>query len=174
MRSRDGRIERWWRYAGRDAPFAATLALAVGACSLLPIERVESGWIVPTPFPLPPGAQAVPLVIATLPRPLRPDIEYGACPLALLSPVRVEYRAGDQRPVHFHAVASGEEIRIRWPEGFSARLNPALAIVAPDGSVIARDGEVVDGLSGGNLDRDDSFTVCMGEYTPRRARPTAP
>lgn len=138
----------------------------------MPVDRVESGWIVPTPFPLPPGAQAVPLVIATLPRPPRPDIE--PVRFALLSPVRVEYRAGDQRPVHFHAVASGEEIRIRWPEGFSARLNPALAIVAPDGSVIARDGEVVDGLSGGNLDRDDSFTVCMGEYTPRRARPTAP
>ena len=90
--------------------------MALGACSLLPTERVENGWIVPTPFPLPPGAVAVPLDVWVLERPLRADTEYAACPLALLGPVRVAYLAGDDRPVRYRLVESGEEIRVRWQE----------------------------------------------------------
>jgi len=73
--------------------------------------------------------------------------------------------------VHYVIAATGDDIPVRWQEGFSARLNPTLEIVAPDGAVIAREGEVVDGRGGGTLGNDDPFTVCLGEYRPKRAAP---
>jgi hypothetical protein len=86
--------------------------------------------------------------------------------MALLGPVTPEYRPAEQPPVGYRV--AGDEVRVRWPVGFSARLSPALEIVAPDGKVVARAGEITDDLIGGYLEGDAVFTVCFTTYGPRR------
>jgi hypothetical protein len=49
-----------------------------------------------------------------------------------------------------------------WPRGFSARLLDGRAeLVGRDGSVIAREGDVLDGMSGGLGATGDAFHVCF-------------
>jgi hypothetical protein len=154
---------------------ALTVLLAVfaTACSLVaqppatPIIR--GGWAWPVPAPLPPGAVAVPIDVASPPRRVPPDVEIVGCPLLPLGPVTPEYRPGREPPVTYKV--EGEDVRVRWPVGFSARLAPNFEIVAPDGKVIARAGEATAGLSGGHVTNDDVFSVCMGEYGPTRVGP---
>ncbi|MEJ7749611.1 MAG: hypothetical protein WKF56_09930 [Candidatus Limnocylindrales bacterium] len=152
------------------------LGLNVAACSLFlpPNGVVRGGWVWPTPAPLPEGATAVALDVAPIPAQVQPDAEYGACPLALLLPFTVRHVPEDAaQPVHYRAVDDGQELRISWPSGFSARLAPDLEVVAPDGTVIASEGVPTEGLGGGVLGNDDTFSVCIGEYGPHRIEPGA-
>ena len=128
-----------------------------------------NGWIWPTTAPLPEGATAVKLDVASIPGGVRPDIEYGACPTALLLPVTIHHVPDDAAsPIHYRSVQDGQEVHVRWQVGFSARLNPDLEIVAPDGTVIAREGVPVDGLGGGGIGPGDAFSVCLPQYGPTR------
>lgn len=153
----------------RPGPLPAlTLLLAVFAtgCSLVsqppatPIIR--GGWAWPVPAPLPPGAVAVPIDVSPI-QDLPADAVIG-CPAALLGPVTPEYQPGRTPPVTYRV--ADERVNVRWPVGFSARLAPNLEIVAPDGKVIARGGEVTEGLGGGYTG-GDAFNVCIGDW-PRR------
>jgi hypothetical protein len=61
-----------------------------------------------------------------------------ACPPADLAPVKVDWDA-----THRGLSMGGE--KLIWPSGFSARLLPSgsLEILAPDGTVVARDGDTI-------------------------------
>jgi hypothetical protein len=150
------------------------LAMAVVGCQSGPGGTAINGWVWPTPAPLPAGATAVLLDVASIPVDVRPDVEYAACPMALLLPVTPHVVPDDaDHPIHYRSVADGHEIHVRWPVGFSARLNPALEIVAPDGKVIAQEGVPIEGMGGG-YGSDDAFTVCLWPYVPTRVAGGSP
>lgn len=94
------------------------------------------------PAPLPSGAAA--LLLETTP----PATEYRegwACPAELINPVRL---VSDGETVAFQYL-DGRRVDLVWPRGFSARmLDGRTEIVAPDGSVIARDGDEISELVG--------------------------
>ncbi|MGZ9159918.1 MAG: hypothetical protein ACXW4T_02025 [Candidatus Limnocylindrales bacterium] len=145
--------------------------VAVGCGQISQPQGIErGGWVWPTPAPLPDGATAVPLDVEPMPAVVGPGVEYAACPMALLGPMTIHHVPDDAAtPIHYRTVGGGEEIHVRWQFGFSARLAPDLEIVAPDGTVIAREGVPVEGLGGGYIGGDDTFTVCIGDHVPRRA-----
>jgi hypothetical protein len=82
-----------------------------------------------------------------------------ACPLALLSPVLVA-TSGDE--MTFVSPESGEAIQIVWPSGWAAwRINGRAEFVDRDGSVIARDGDVIENHFGGGMGDDGRAYVCI-------------
>jgi hypothetical protein len=122
------------------------LALVAGvAVSLL-------GPSQPTVLP----ADAVPLTLRTQPARLWP-FSFG-CGMAALTPIRVERDGVD---MVFSDEASGNRMQVVWPNGYSARLmNGRAELVEPDGSVLARDGDVISGLASGAADNGD-LLVCL-------------
>ena len=88
------------------------------------------------------------------------------CPDALMEPVKV-VRDGDR--LTFVVVTQpgwpqdhvGEPRPVTWPRGFSARLLDGRGqLVAPDGSVVAGEGELLYGGIGGSGPLPGSFHVC--------------
>lgn len=156
----------------RVAAVVVAAALVLAACEAFPIGPtpgpqgvVRGNWVWPSPAPLPPGAVAVPLVTQEI-QDIPPDAEVVGCPLALLGSVTPEYRPNEDPPVRYR---QGDGFaKVGWPVGFSARLNPRLEIVAPDGKVFAREGAPTDELGGGLTGGDDTFFVCVGGYGPER------
>ena len=60
----------------------------------------------------------------------------------------------------FALAEGGTERLIVWPRGFSARLIDGRGeLIAPDGTVIGRDGDVLDHM-GGSGPSPDAFHVC--------------
>jgi hypothetical protein len=84
-----------------------------------------------TAYPLPSGAEDFPL-------PTQAASSTTGCPPSDLAPVPVDWDA-TQRAVSF----GGQ--KVLWPRGFSARMLPdgRFEILAPDGTVVARDGDTV-------------------------------
>lgn len=82
----------------------------------------------------------------------------GGCPTAALLPVNIEL---DGNEMVFVSVGSGSRVSLVWPHGFAARLVDGVPeLIAPNGAVIGRQGDVLDNLGGG-LDVSGSvFHVC--------------
>ncbi len=131
--------------------FVVLIAISLAGCG-------SSGVPTRTPYPLPSGALAV--ALPTQPPATTPIPSGGfACPLVGPDHVAVVWdRAA--HAISFTFDLWGENAQattILWPRGFSAReYKGRLELVAPDGSVVARDGEAVPNVIG-----DDPAHVCM-------------
>lgn len=134
------RLSRWLLILG-----AITLALG-GAILLLGPSQ---------PAVLPPSA--APLALRTQAWRLWPPVVFG-CGQAEVTPIRVE-RNG--LAMVFADTSTGDRVRAIWPNGYSAwLLNGRAELVRPDGSVFAREGDVVSGLAGGAADNGD-ILICI-------------
>jgi len=117
---------------------------------------------------VPPGSGGTPLTIQTRAAPSSlPSGAVWACPDAEAGPVQVE-RAGSE--LVFISRGSGNERHLVWPYGFSARLVDGHAeLLASDGRVIAREGDVIGDIVVGMGTSGDAFYVCSVnrvEYLP--------
>jgi hypothetical protein len=107
----------------------------------------------PSPV-LPSGA--IPLALATDPESLLPT---RACPAMVMDPARIGVL---DDAVVLLAVPSGERMKVVWPAGWAAwRLDGQAQLVSRDGTIVGREGEVLDGLAGHTW--DDAFHVCVIE-----------
>jgi hypothetical protein len=81
----------------------------------------------------------------------------GSCPTGLAAPMRIE-RAGEE--MIFVDVASGARLSVTWPFGFAAWVEHGIAVLyATDGSVVGREGDVLDNIGGGTAE-DGGIRVC--------------
>jgi hypothetical protein len=125
-----------------------------------------NGWIWPSPAPLPAGAVAVPLDVETIPTDAPAGSSF-ACAAALFAPVTITYIPDDAaHPIHYARTETGDVEHLVWQVGFSARLDPGLEIVAPDGLVIAKAGD--NERLGGGGGNDGALHVCLPAYLPTR------
>jgi len=107
---------------------------------------------------LPAGAERLHITTAA------PNLTMG-CAAALLSPVRV---STDGQALLLVSVETGETVRVVWPAGFGAwRIDGRAVVADPWGSVVGREGDVLDGLGGGE-GLDQAFQICpFGIVTER-------
>jgi hypothetical protein len=79
------------------------------------------------------------------------------CPDALMEQVTL---IRDEDQLTFLVTDTGRFRPVVWPRGFSAReFDGHAELVAPDGAVVAAEGEVLDGV-GGAGPLPDAFVVC--------------
>lgn len=127
-----------------------SLCLSVIAMTLLVACTSESTLATRSPAAVPEGASSLDLRTAP---PATRDVENWACPDAVLGPVRVLL---DGNTVAFEWVFDGSAAELTWPRGFSAWLRSGRAeVVAPDGTIIARDQETIADELGG-----DAASIC--------------
>ena len=120
------------------------LVLAAAAFRLTPL------WPGPS---LPTGATR--LHLATAPAHLVPNL---GCPGALLGPVRV---ATEDDRLIVVSVAISEPVKVVWPSGWAAwRLDGRAELADRNGSIVAREGEVIHDRFGGGVYGDGAFHVC--------------
>lgn len=86
-------------------------------------------------------------------------VPHFGCPAALLGPVRVA-TAGDELIVL--AVGTNEPVAVVWPTGWAAwRLDGRAELVGRDGTVIAREGDVIENRFGGGMGDDGAAHICI-------------
>lgn len=134
----------------RKRRFIATVAGAL-VIILVAVFRLSPLWPGPA---LPDGATRLHLV--TQAPHLVPTV---GCQTALLGPVRIT-SSGEELAVL--SAATGEPARVVWPSGWAAWLiNGRAELAARDGSIIAREGDVIADRFGGGVGLDDAFHVCI-------------
>ena len=80
-----------------------------------------------------------------------------------MAPIRVERDGG---AMVFTRVDIGERLSVVWPSGYSARLlNGRAELVAPDGSVLARERDVISNLGGGGSADNGDILLCFDSAT---------
>jgi hypothetical protein len=85
-----------------------------------------------------------------------PNLTFG-CAAALLAPVRVGTSGDD---VILVSVETGRTVDVTWPGGFGAwRLDGRAEVSDPWGTVVGREGDLLDGLGGGE-GIDGAFWIC--------------
>jgi hypothetical protein len=127
----------------------AVMAVAVVLFAVAAL-RISPLWSGPA---LPAGATR--LTLTTAAPHLVPAM---GCALALLAPVRVATSADDLIVV---SVESGETVKVIWPSGWAAwRLDGQAELVDRNGTVVAREGDVIHDRFGGGTGNDDGFNVC--------------
>ena len=147
---------RLWRWA---------LGLLVVAVALVAVAALWLLWP-PQPAALPPNA--APLVLRTQPWRLWPPSGF-SCGMAALTPIRVER---DGLSMVFEDETSGNRLQVVWPNGYSARLMDGRAeLIPPDGSVLARDGDVISGLASVAADNGD-LLICMDFASNPKVEPS--
>lgn len=120
------------------------LLLVVGLLRLSPMLPCPS---------LPQGA--TPLALATEPAHLVPTM---GCQTAALAPARVAV-AGDA--LVLVPESGGDPIKVVWPTGWVAgRLAGRAELISRDGTVVGREGDIVEGFGGG-VGADDAFHACV-------------
>jgi hypothetical protein len=130
-----------------------SIAVVVVIIVVAAVWRLAPLWTGPT---LPTGATRLHIVTQA------PHLTFG-CAAAALSPVRV---ATDHDDLVLVSVESGETIPVVWPSGFGAwRIDGRAVVADPWGTVIGRDGDVLDNLSGGD-GGDGAFGICPFGIVP--------
>jgi hypothetical protein len=125
-------------------------------------------WLLGPSQPAVLPANAVPLTLRTQPWRLWPPHGFG-CGMAGLTPIRVER---DGTSMDFADETSGNRLQVVWPNGYSARLmNGRAELVRPDGSVLAREADVISGLAAGAADNGD-LVVCLDFASQPRVEPS--
>ncbi|HLY13468.1 MAG TPA: hypothetical protein VKR24_03900 [Candidatus Limnocylindrales bacterium] len=113
-----------------------------------------------TPYPAPSGATPLSLAVAGPPS---PDLNgaVAGCGQALVGPVQIVLVG---TTVSFVSTATGSPVLLIWPPGFAAWLVEGRAeVVAPDGKVIGRSGDVTPSLGGPRfaaVNSGPAFGVC--------------
>jgi hypothetical protein len=134
---------------GRRRRLVAILAVGVVLLTALAF-RLSPMW--PGPM-LPSGATR--LHIVTEPPHLVPAF---GCVAAALAPARISV-VGDE--LVLRSVAADTPLRVVWPSGWAAwRLNGRAELLSREGTLIGREGDVLENLGGGT-GIDDAFHVCV-------------
>jgi len=127
----------------------AVMAVAVVLFAVAAL-RISPLWSGPA---LPAGATR--LTLTTAAPHLVPAM---GCALALLGPVLVA-TAGDE--LIMASVETGETVKVIWPSGWAAwRLDGQAELVDRNGTVVAREGDVIHDRFGGGTGNGDGFHVC--------------
>ena len=89
--------------------------------------------------------------------PSAPPGQHLLCQTAQMMPFTVAGDASKSPPV-WGIDRAGHAFPIVWPAGFRARFGPDLEVLAPDGTVVARGGELITDAGGGG--GGDGAVIC--------------
>jgi hypothetical protein len=104
-----------------------------------------------------PGANSSPAAVAVALATFK-QLPSGECPAGGLTGVRLRGDSAASPPVWVED-PQGRRLTVIWPNGFGARFDPKLELLGPSGSVVARDGDLLD-LTAGQVDPAYDWFAC--------------